>query len=152
MICSVKTLGISGIQGSLVTAECYITNGLPGFDIVCRGQRGKRTGSGCRKEQRPGLPSKPDYRKFGACQSEKVGYPLRPADFVGYPGGVGKRPPSPLRQRFSGRSQPGWCHTRRIRRTSHGSCCQAGRYSDLVRSGRECSGGNTGTRTRSDSS
>ena len=34
MICSVKTLGISGIQGSLVTAECYITNGLPGFDIV----------------------------------------------------------------------------------------------------------------------
>ena len=34
MICSVKTLGISGIQGSLVTAECYISNGLPGFDIV----------------------------------------------------------------------------------------------------------------------
>ena len=34
MICSVKTLGISGIQGSLVTAECFISNGLPGFDIV----------------------------------------------------------------------------------------------------------------------
>ena len=34
MICSVKTLGVSGIQGSLVTAECYISNGLPGFDIV----------------------------------------------------------------------------------------------------------------------
>ena len=34
MICSVKTLGISGIRGSLVTAECYISNGLPGFDIV----------------------------------------------------------------------------------------------------------------------
>ena len=34
MICSVKTLGISGIQGSLVTAECYISSGLPGFDIV----------------------------------------------------------------------------------------------------------------------
>jgi len=34
MICSVKTLGITGIQGSLVTAECYISNGLPGFDIV----------------------------------------------------------------------------------------------------------------------
>ena len=34
MICSVSTLGISGIQGSLVTAECYISNGLPGFDIV----------------------------------------------------------------------------------------------------------------------
>ena len=34
MICSVKTLGISGIRGSLVTAECYISGGLPGFDVV----------------------------------------------------------------------------------------------------------------------
>lgn len=34
MICSVQTLGISGIHGSLVSAECYISNGLPGFDIV----------------------------------------------------------------------------------------------------------------------
>ena len=34
MICSVRTLGISGIRGSNVTAECFISNGLPGFDIV----------------------------------------------------------------------------------------------------------------------
>ena len=34
MICSVRTLGITGIRGSEVTAECYISNGLPGFDIV----------------------------------------------------------------------------------------------------------------------
>ena len=34
MICSVKTLGVTGIRGSAVTAECYISNGLPGFDIV----------------------------------------------------------------------------------------------------------------------
>ena len=34
MICSIKTMGISGIQGNLITAECYISNGLPGFDIV----------------------------------------------------------------------------------------------------------------------
>ena len=34
MICSVRTLGITGIRGSGVTAECYISNGLPGFDIV----------------------------------------------------------------------------------------------------------------------
>lgn len=34
MICSVRTLGINGIQGSNVLAECYISNGLPGFDIV----------------------------------------------------------------------------------------------------------------------
>ena len=34
MICSVRTLGIQGIQGSAVTAECFISSGLPGFDIV----------------------------------------------------------------------------------------------------------------------
>ena len=34
MICSVKTLGVTGIRGDVVTAECYISNGLPGFDIV----------------------------------------------------------------------------------------------------------------------
>ena len=34
MICSIKTLGITGIRGSGVVAECYISNGLPGFDIV----------------------------------------------------------------------------------------------------------------------
>ncbi len=34
MICSIQTLGITGISGSSVAAECYISNGLPGFDIV----------------------------------------------------------------------------------------------------------------------
>ena len=34
MICSVRSLAINGIQGSGVLAECYISNGLPGFDIV----------------------------------------------------------------------------------------------------------------------
>ena len=34
MHCSVKTLGLSGIRGYLVTTECFISNGLPGFDIV----------------------------------------------------------------------------------------------------------------------
>lgn len=34
MICSVRTMGINGIRGSSVVAECYISNGLPGFDIV----------------------------------------------------------------------------------------------------------------------
>lgn len=34
MICSVRTLAVTGIQGRVVTAECYISSGLPGFDIV----------------------------------------------------------------------------------------------------------------------
>ena len=34
MISTIKSLGISGIGGYLVSAEVYISNGLPGFDIV----------------------------------------------------------------------------------------------------------------------
>ncbi len=34
MICSVHSLGVNGIKGSAVTVECYISNGLPGFEIV----------------------------------------------------------------------------------------------------------------------
>ena len=34
MVGCVNTLGINGISGSLVRTECYITNGLPAFDIV----------------------------------------------------------------------------------------------------------------------
>ena len=34
MICSIRTLGITGIRGTDVVAECYISNGLPSFDIV----------------------------------------------------------------------------------------------------------------------
>ena len=34
MICSVRSLAVQGIRGLDVTAECYISNGLPGFDIV----------------------------------------------------------------------------------------------------------------------
>ena len=34
MICSIHTLGINGIRGHAITVECYISNGLPAFDIV----------------------------------------------------------------------------------------------------------------------
>jgi magnesium chelatase family protein len=34
MICSVHTVGINGIRGIPITVECYISNGLPNFDIV----------------------------------------------------------------------------------------------------------------------
>ena len=34
MICSIQTTGIAGIHGSMVSAECYISGGLPGFEIV----------------------------------------------------------------------------------------------------------------------
>ena len=34
MICSIHTLGVHGIQGHHIVVECYISNGLPGFEIV----------------------------------------------------------------------------------------------------------------------
>ena len=34
MICSINTMGVAGIQGNMIAAECYISNGLPAFDIV----------------------------------------------------------------------------------------------------------------------
>ena len=34
LICSINTMGVSGIEGSPISVECYISNGLPGFDIV----------------------------------------------------------------------------------------------------------------------
>ena len=34
LICSVNTMAVNGIQGSAICVECYISNGLPGFDIV----------------------------------------------------------------------------------------------------------------------
>jgi len=34
MICSINTMSVAGIQGNLIKAECYISNGLPAFDIV----------------------------------------------------------------------------------------------------------------------
>ncbi len=34
MICSINTLSVNGISGNVVEVECYITNGLPGFEIV----------------------------------------------------------------------------------------------------------------------
>jgi len=34
LICSIRTMGVTGIEGHLITVECYISNGLPAFDIV----------------------------------------------------------------------------------------------------------------------
>lgn len=34
MICNIQTLGLQGLSGSIVTAECFISTGLPRFDIV----------------------------------------------------------------------------------------------------------------------
>ena len=34
LICSINTMAVNGIQGNTISVECYISNGLPSFDIV----------------------------------------------------------------------------------------------------------------------
>ena len=34
MISKIRSLGVKGIGGYEVAVECYISNGLPGFDVV----------------------------------------------------------------------------------------------------------------------
>ena len=34
MLSRVRSMGLNGIRGYEVSVECYITNGLPGFEIV----------------------------------------------------------------------------------------------------------------------
>ena len=34
MLSHVRSLGLSGIDGYEVSVECYITNGMPGFEVV----------------------------------------------------------------------------------------------------------------------
>ena len=34
MVVSVRSLGLSGISGYAVSAECFLSGGLPAFDVV----------------------------------------------------------------------------------------------------------------------
>ena len=65
MICSVRSLGLTGVSGYQVTAECFISNGLPAFEIVGlpdAAVKESRAGPGGGEEQRISVPSEPDYR------------------------------------------------------------------------------------------
>ena len=59
MVTTVRSLGLNGIAGYEVTAECFLSGGLPAFDIV-------------------GLPDAA-VRESGPRRYEKGGYCLRPA-------------------------------------------------------------------------
>ena len=49
MFSTIKSLGVSGIGGYLVSVEVYITNGLPHFEVwwACRMRQSRRHGSAC---------------------------------------------------------------------------------------------------------
>lgn len=48
MVTAVRSLGLAGIAGYEVTAECFLSGGLPAFDIVGLPDAAvRRHGSGC---------------------------------------------------------------------------------------------------------
>ena len=79
MICSVRSLAITGIQGSAVVAECYISNGLPGFDIVGLPDAAVKeagTGPGRGEEFGAEFPGQPHHRQSGPRQREEGGHTI----------------------------------------------------------------------------
>ena len=75
MICSVNTMGIQGIRGSYVRTECYISNGLPGFDIVglpdaAVKEARERVRAAAKNSGLP-FPQQPHYSESGSCQPQE---------------------------------------------------------------------------------
>ena len=72
MFCSINSVGIWGIQGSTVVSECFISNGLPAFDIVGLPDAAvKEARERVRAEFRFAVSYRADHREFGTCQSEE---------------------------------------------------------------------------------
>ena len=104
MICSVRTLGISGIQGSAVTAECYISQGLPGFDIVglpdAAVKEARDRVRAAAKSSGLSFPVSRITVNLAPASQKKGGNALRSSYFIEYSRGQRKRPAAEIHQRF----------------------------------------------------
>ena len=47
MVVTVRSLGLTGIRGYEVTVECFLSGGLPAFDMVGRTRRSRSPANGC---------------------------------------------------------------------------------------------------------
>ena len=56
MLCTIRSMGISGIRGSGVAVECYISNGLPNFDIVGLPDAAVKEAERSVRQQNPAAP------------------------------------------------------------------------------------------------
>lgn len=69
MLYKVRSLGLQGISGYEVTAECDLASGLPNFDIVglpdTAVKEARERVPFCHQEQRLSLPGGADHREPG---------------------------------------------------------------------------------------
>ena len=98
MVTTVRSLGLNGIAGYEVTAECFLSGGLPAFDIVGLPD----AGSGGGEKLRSKISRQPHHRQSGPRRHEKSGHGLRSAYFRRAAGG----------RRRSSRSTQGRCFHR----------------------------------------
>lgn len=69
MVVTVRSLGLGGINGYEVSVECFLSGGLPAFDIVglpgCGSEGGPGTGPGGGKKLRVQVSCQPHHREPG---------------------------------------------------------------------------------------
>ena len=73
MFSSVKSMGVSGVGGYMVAVEVYISNGLPGFEIVGLPDAAVK---GRHQKQRMPLSRQPHDGEPGPGGQEKGGHGL----------------------------------------------------------------------------
>lgn len=85
MVTTVRSLGLNGIAGYEVTAECFLSGGLPAFDIVglpdAAVREAREPGPGGGEKLRSKISRQPHHRQSGPRRYEKSGHGLRSAYF-----------------------------------------------------------------------
>ena len=65
MVVTVRSLGLSGISGYEVSVECFLSGGLPAFDVVGLPDAAVRAGPGRHQGLRGQIPCQPHHREPG---------------------------------------------------------------------------------------
>ena len=105
MFCHVRSLGLQGLNGYEVLAECDLSNGLPAFDVVglpdaAVKEARNRVRSAARNCGFP-FPS-PASQSIWPPPTAEGGHGLRPAHAGGHSGGGWTAPPPPAGAAFVG--------------------------------------------------
>lgn len=90
MVVTVRSLGLNGIAGYAVSAECFLSGGLPAFDIVglpdAAVREARERVRRAVKKLRGQVPRQPNHGESGPGRAEKGGHSLRPAHLCGAAG------------------------------------------------------------------
>lgn len=80
MVTTVRSLGLNGIAGYEVTAECFLSGGLPAFDIVglpdAAVREARERVRAAVKKLRSKISRQPHHRQSGPRRYEKSGHGL----------------------------------------------------------------------------